>query len=64
MVVILAVSNAVSIKSSIMLKMMDKMYEHDKQNHGNYSRNNDQVYERNSLTPTSREPEEVLVNID
>ena len=31
MVVILAVSNAMSIKSSIMLKMMDKMYEHDKQ---------------------------------
>ena len=54
-----------SIKSSKMMKVMDKMYEHDKQNHGNYiytQKNNAQVYEHNSLTPTSREPEEVLVN--
>ena len=64
MVVILVVSNAERIKSSIMLKIMGKIYEHDKQNHGNCSKNNAQVYEHNSLTPTSREPEEVLVNTD
>ena len=47
MVVILAVSNAMSIKSSIMLKTLGKICEHDKQNYGNYSKNNAQVYEHN-----------------
>ena len=38
MTVILAVSNAMKIKSSKMLKIMGKICEHDKKNHGNCSK--------------------------